>query len=726
MSNPSRRTIGDSADRSAGRSERDRDDHKHSSQRTSKDESASEMRERSRDDYNKGDMRTGGLVSQSHRSSGHVSRDKDQGVRRSDTSGRDDGERTGSSSSRSSKDYDHRERDKGKEKPLPIPSVDNRDRTKDGHGERGTHHSSSSRPHNEPSKSQPAPPQESLINSKETREEYAARGDRKTADGTDGKRHRGNPSPPGDYVSPPPEGKPEGKEPDDVAMKVDEVLGDAEMENDYLEARRIQEGEEQVRKDRELAMQVQKIEDSKAENHRDEESDLDSGSDTDESVVTAQTAESPGITQRLYSMVAGNTSPPMTKEERRKAEMHQLKKAYKKLVAAYTESEQQLHRKEKEAQEWYAQGHKYYMECGSLQRRVEMMDHERKSLASELAHTKQQLSDAINLSEVRGKELKGAQVFLTKADSLSVSDVVQKVAALNEEIFQAGALLAETLVYEPAIESVEENTLRRQDIITKTRDTAYKVLGTYLTDLLATESMKPQEGSANQLLVQIVLLIALTRWCSSICRGWIPDDKETNAFLEELYDDIRRAEDQAVAGRWRSLTRAHLSISTAEWTKDVMWTINCVMDLAGWTTQTPDDLTQFEKRLSSIFKALRDVRKATGEDVTSADLEVFAAHRGEEYQPGLMEDSYGDDRAGASTNDGEKEKVVGPSGLGLRKVNIVKTPSGLERRLEYLSFPKVVLEKTVKEAIEPPPPPKPRKKKGEPGAGGIMGMMRLS
>ncbi|KAH6897980.1 hypothetical protein BKA70DRAFT_746930 [Coprinopsis sp. MPI-PUGE-AT-0042] len=322
---------------------------------------------------------------------------------------------------------------------------------------------------------------------------------------------------------------------------------------------------------------------------------------------------------------------------------------------------------------------------------------------------------ALEQSRQPGPPLSTAMQQPSGTDTLSVSDVVQKVAALNEEIFQAGALLAETLFYEPALESVEENTLRRQEIIAK--DTAYKILGTALTDLLARESMKPQEGPVNQLLAQIVLLIALTRWCSSICRGWIPDDKETNAFLEELYDDIRRAEDQAVAGRWRSLTRAHLSISTAEWTKDAMRVITCIMGLAGWNTQMPDDLTQFERRLESIVKALCEARKATGEDVTSADLEVFVVYRGDDYHPGLMEDSYGDDCVGALTSDGEKEKV-----------NIVETATGLERRLEYLSFPKVVLEKTVKEAIEPPPPPKPRKNKdkGVYGGGGLMGMLGLS
>jgi hypothetical protein len=152
--------------------------------------------------------------------------------------------------------------------------------------------------------------------------------------------------------------------------------------------------------------------------------------------------------------------------------------------------------------------------------------------------------------------------------------------------------------------------------------------------------------------------------------------------------------------------------------------ITCITGLAGWNTQSPDDLSQFEKRLASIFKALRDVRKATGEDVTSADLEVYAVRRGEEYLPGMMEDSYGDDRAGAPAGEGEKERVIGSSGLGLKKVTYVKVPGGaVEKRAEILSPPKVVLEKTVKEAIEPPPPPKPRKKR-EPGAG-IRGMIGL-
>ena len=61
------------------------------------------------------------------------------------------------------------------------------------------------------------------------------------------------------------------------------------------------------------------------------------------------------------------------------------------------------------------------------------------ALQNELTIVHQQLEDAEHLSEVRGKVLVGAQVFLTKADTISISEVGEKVTALNEDIFQAAA-----------------------------------------------------------------------------------------------------------------------------------------------------------------------------------------------------------------------------------------------------------------------------------------------
>lgn len=70
---------------------------------------------------------------------------------------------------------------------------------------------------------------------------------------------------------------------------------------------------------------------------------------------------------------------------------------------------------------------------------------ENRSLKDELEDVKAQLADAKSFLEAKRKELKGAQVFLNPADTLSTTDVVQRVITLNEEIFQAAALLGEML-----------------------------------------------------------------------------------------------------------------------------------------------------------------------------------------------------------------------------------------------------------------------------------------
>jgi hypothetical protein len=225
------------------------------------------------------------------------------------------------------------------------------------------------------------------------------------------------------------------------------------------------------------------------------------------------------------------------------------------------------------ARENHSQANRYYsearflqMEVASGQKHVHHLDTELKAVKHELNAVKQQLSDAVNLSEVRGKELKGAQVFLTKADTLSVSDVVQKVTALNEEIFQMAAFLGEVLVYE-VLEEGADRAAVRQHAVSKGYKQAEKFLGEILANALAQESAHEPKEPSNPLLVQIVMQIALTQWCASLASRWTsyqkPDkegeggegkqgeQKETGGsssirrqveydnMLRDLYDSIR-------------------------------------------------------------------------------------------------------------------------------------------------------------------------------------------
>jgi hypothetical protein len=118
--------------------------------------------------------------------------------------------------------------------------------------------------------------------------------------------------------------------------------------------------------------------------------------------------------------------------------------------------------------------------------------------------------------------------FLTKADALSTTDVVDKVDALNEEIFQAAALFGEML--QPG---------RTQENVTEAFENAKWMLGEQMASILAAESVNlPTE--VNPLLFQVVLQIAITTWCRFLISSWKPGDTTVEDVLAAIYSEIRQ------------------------------------------------------------------------------------------------------------------------------------------------------------------------------------------
>jgi len=157
---------------------------------------------------------------------------------------------------------------------------------------------------------------------------------------------------------------------------------------------------------------------------------------------------------------------------------------------------------------------------------------ENRSLKDKLEDVESQLADAKILLEAKRKELKAAQVFLTTADTLSTTDVVEKVNALNDEIFQAAALLGEML-------QDTERTVRTQEQVTDAFEKARWMLGEHMACILAAESMNPR-AELNPLLVQVVLQIAITTWCRFVVSSWKPDDSTVADFMAAIYSEIRK------------------------------------------------------------------------------------------------------------------------------------------------------------------------------------------
>ncbi|KAJ2935093.1 hypothetical protein H1R20_g2037, partial [Candolleomyces eurysporus] len=417
---------------------------------------------------------------------------------------------------------------------------------------------------------------------------------------------------------------------------------------------------------------------------------------------------------------------------------NELEKAHAKvdeLTKKAEETEKAKYKYQYAYQQEYMKHHRTYnqaqaldIELNDAKKQIRVQDEELKAVRNELIAVKQQLGDAINLSEARGDELKATQAVLTKTDTLSVTDVAQKVNALNDEILQMAAFLGKMLVYE-VLEPDADRQEIRQEAIKSTYQCAMDILGETLANALAMQSVSEPKEESNPLLVQIVMQIAVTNWCASYASRWtsyksvdaeitgeakdgqskesgnkptVSEQLDHDKFISKVYDSIRHHEDQAVAGRWRSLTRAHLPFSTNGWDHSLMMAIRSVMTVAGWATRSDDEMTQIEKRLGSIFELILALRKAMGEDVTSADLEISIIAHGQTFDPSYMEDAYADGGMASKSEKSVPERVICTSGLGLRRLVGKKSGEG-KKQAEFLLMPRVVLEETVMALVPLPP-----------------------
>jgi DNA polymerase III epsilon subunit-like protein len=149
-------------------------------------------------------------------------------------------------------------------------------------------------------------------------------------------------------------------------------------------------------------------------------------------------------------------------------------------------------------------------------------------LQNELTNVHQKLKDARSLSEVRGKKLFGAEV-----DILSISEVGEKVTALNEEIFQAAATLGEALIH-------KRRGLFQTDLDHAAVAVSKEMVGEKLTNILITQAQKPEsEAEINPLLIQVVLQVFMVNFCVSKIQSWYPGDPVVGDSLSAIYSQIR-------------------------------------------------------------------------------------------------------------------------------------------------------------------------------------------
>ena len=163
----------------------------------------------------------------------------------------------------------------------------------------------------------------------------------------------------------------------------------------------------------------------------------------------------------------------------------------------------------------------------ALQEELRRKEQEIRALQTASHHKEANHSQVVALLETRTSELKGAQTFLTKADTFSGADVILMVEGLNADILETAAYMTDTFDFGQSSQAI--STGRQQSV----HESVESDLGKIMTKLLV-------QHERDQTLIQIAVQACLSHWCHYIASVWIIDAEYTrlNDILIHLYEII--------------------------------------------------------------------------------------------------------------------------------------------------------------------------------------------
>ncbi|KAF8058634.1 hypothetical protein FPV67DRAFT_1455170 [Lyophyllum atratum] len=326
----------------------------------------------------------------------------------------------------------------------------------------------------------------------------------------------------------------------------------------------------------------------------------------------------------------------------------------------------------------------------SLSEQLKNQTRELQASKEELAHLGEKHAQTLQLLEARTLELKGAEVFLTKADALSGADVIALLNAINSEIYQTAAMVAEAFEFKEKGLEGEERTVEEATAMDEVYVSAGEIVGARLLALL-----RASKHHEDPTIVQIAFQAGMAAYSNWIITSWDFDDPYDERGISKIYGTIRQEEEQAISGRWRALTRAHIPRMAEH--ELAMYFIDAFVNIliAAEVTQQHSELqeaieSRFAKRIAIIVKGAQRLRRAIGEEITSCDFEC-------PFNPTQMDDTFA---SSFEKGRDEPEPVLCTTELGLARV--VKMPGKVgEWDESVLLRPKIALKSGIDEMMAP-------------------------
>ncbi|SJL14058.1 uncharacterized protein ARMOST_17511 [Armillaria ostoyae] len=280
------------------------------------------------------------------------------------------------------------------------------------------------------------------------------------------------------------------------------------------------------------------------------------------------------------------------------------------------------------------------------------------------------------LLDLRMRELQDARAYLTTEDAISGEEIKGMTEALNTEVYQVAAFMADTLDFDGASPADEMN-----------KAAAARWIGEPLVGVLSSGAPKnDSEEETRHLATLAVIQTSIVQTCISLINTW-SFHPNVNDHFAGLYANIRETSTSAVAGRWRAMTRARCKYQGPE--KEIEGhLVHCllrdlapVLAIAGWkippsvkAESAISALSQiFRTRLGQITRKMVRLDKAMGEGVISKDAQLCWVTAGTPFEPSLMENAYG-----KSPDISARDVVLSTCDLGLMLSQISNDSNGAE------------------------------------------------
>lgn len=181
-----------------------------------------------------------------------------------------------------------------------------------------------------------------------------------------------------------------------------------------------------------------------------------------------------------------------------------------------------------------------------LQRRFDTQIKDLKVARDESSTLRREYAQMMALLDDRTSELKGAQSFLTTADSFSGTEVLGTLQRLNAELLQNTAFIAESMIEV----FISEKTTPKTEEQVGGMKRASGVIGHSIAHFLGTKNHRD-----DPILVQIAFQAYIAYVLQWISRAWIiGGDEIQNRFIDGIYEKVRESGEQLPRRSVKELT----------------------------------------------------------------------------------------------------------------------------------------------------------------------------